>query len=163
MTIAHQLMRSVVAAMMLLAFSRAAVADIALNPDVRQDTIAQTICVSGYTKSVRPSTSYTQGVKRKLLRESGIDEDQMSDYELDHIVPLALGGHPRSLDNLMLQPWDGDDGARRKDRLEVKLQCLVCTGQVPLDEAQQEIYSDWQAAYHKYARLKCHRPGRSAP
>ncbi len=28
----------------------------------------------------------------------------VSEYELDHIVPLALGGHPRALDNLQLQP-----------------------------------------------------------
>lgn len=34
------------------------------------------------------------------------------------------------------------------DRLEVKMQCLVCVGQVTLEEAQQAIYSDWQAAYH---------------
>lgn len=132
-------------------------AGVALNPDVHQDTIAQTICVPGYTKTVRPSTTYTNGVKKKLLREAGIGEEHISEYELDHIVPLALGGHPRSLDNLMLQPWEGTDGAKRKDRLEVKLQCLVCAGQVPLQEAQQEIYTDWQAAYHKYATLKCGR------
>lgn len=62
-----------------------------------------------------------------------------------------------STENLMLQPWEGEDGAKRKDRLEVKLQCLVCSGQVPLDEAQDAIYTDWQAAYHLYARTKCHR------
>ena len=132
-------------------------AGIALNPDVRQETIRETICTPGYTKTVRPSTVYTNGVKLKLLREAGKDPATASDYELDHIVPLALGGHPRSLDNLMLQPWDGEDGAKRKDRLEVKLQCLVCTGQVPLDVAQRAIYDDWQAAYHQYAKTKCSR------
>lgn len=91
------------------------------------------------------------------MREQGLDPDSASDYELDHIVPLALGGHPRNLKNLMLQPWDGEGGAKRKDRLEVKLQCLVCSGQVQLDEAQDAIYTDWQAAYHQYARTKCHR------
>ena len=43
-------------------------------------------------------------------------------FELDHIIPLALGGHPRNSRNLMLQVWSGHDGAKRKDRLEVKLQ-----------------------------------------
>jgi hypothetical protein len=84
---------------------------IALNPDVDEDTIDATICVSGYTKSVRPATSYTNGVKKKLLREAGIDEARIGDYELDHIVPLELGGHPRKLSNLVLQPWDGEHGA----------------------------------------------------
>jgi hypothetical protein len=41
---------------------------IALNPDVTDGTVSQTICVSGYTKSVRPANSYTHEVKAKLLR-----------------------------------------------------------------------------------------------
>ena len=81
------------------------------NPDVTQETIGQTICVSGYTKTVRPSTSYTKGVKLKLLREAGIDESFAGQYELDHIIPLAVGGHPRKLSNLTLQPWYGEKGA----------------------------------------------------
>jgi len=150
-------MAKLTVALLLTFLSGVASATMALNPDVHQDTIADTICVPGYTKTVRPATSYTNGVKRKLLREAGIDESHMPEYELDHIVPLALGGHPRSLDNLMLQPWEGEGGAKHKDRLEAKMQCLVCSGQVPLDQAQREIYSDWQAAYHRYSTVKCHR------
>lgn len=75
----------------------------ALNPDVRQDTIQQTICQPGYTASVRPSTTFTNGVKLKLLRERGLPALASQDYELDHVIPLALGGHPRSLKNLALQ------------------------------------------------------------
>jgi hypothetical protein len=90
---------------------------IALNPDVSQQTIAQTICVAGYTKPVRPATRFTQGVKAKLLRQAGADESQMSHFELDHIVPLALGGHPRKLSNLTLQPWDGEHGAYDETRM----------------------------------------------
>ncbi|MFT3848515.1 MAG: hypothetical protein QM739_07480 [Propionivibrio sp.] len=56
------------------------------------------------------------------------------------VVPAI--GHPRSLDNLMLQRWEGTTGAKRNDRLEVKLQCLVCAGQLGLAEAQQAIYTD---------------------
>jgi cytochrome c-type biogenesis protein CcmH/NrfF len=51
------------------------------------------------------------------------------------------------LDNLELQPWEE---AKRKDRIEVKLQCLVCAGQVALADAQREILEDWQAAYHQF-------------
>ena len=135
-------------------------AGMALNLDVTQRSIGQTICVSGYTRTVRPSTSYTIGVKLKLLREAGLDENQRSKFELDHIIPLALGGHPRNLNNLMLQRWEGPTGAKKKDRLEVKLQCLVCTGQVELSEAQQSIYTDWTKAYHDFALVKCHRKAR---
>ena len=69
-------------------------------------------------------------------------------------IPLALGGHPRKLDNLELQPWDE---AKRKDRIDVKLHCLVCAGQVALLDTQREIVEDWQVAYHRYARAKCLR------
>ena len=129
----------------------------AINPEVNQANIHQTICVPGYTKTVRPSTVYTNGVKRRLLRESGIDESHRTEYELDHIIPLAVGGHPWKLTNLQLQRWEGVDGAKRKDRIEVKLQCLVCTEQVSLADAQRDIADNWQAAYHKYALVKCMR------
>lgn len=125
-----------------------------LNHDVTPQTIASTICVSGYTAIVRPASVYTNGVKLKLLQATCQDPSTAGEYELDHIVPLALGGHPRALDNLQLQPWPE---ARRKDRLEVKLQCLVCTGQVTLGEAQTAIATDWETAYHRYASVACHR------
>ena len=125
---------------------------IALNPDVDEDTIDATICVSGYTRSVRPATSYTNGVKRKLMREAGIDAARIGDYELDHIVPLALGGHPRKLSNLMLQPWQGEHGAKLKDGLEVRLQSLVCHGTLDLTDAQVCIARDWEACALQYPR-----------
>jgi len=129
----------------------------ALNPVVRQETIDQTICVPGYAKGVRPATRYTNGVKQMLFQRAHMNPALAQTYELDHIIPLALGGHPRKVENLALQPWEGENGAKRKDRLEVKLQCLVCSNQVTLREAQQEILEDWQAAYHKYEPLKCRR------
>jgi hypothetical protein len=122
----------------------------ALFDDVTQSNISTTICISGWTATVRPSTSFTQGVKRKLLREAGIDGSQAIHYELDHFVPLALGGHPRSLDNLWLQRWDGEWNAKVKDRLERKLQVMVCAGQLTLRTARAAIEKNWKAAYRKY-------------
>lgn len=118
---------------------------IALNPDVTEASLGQTICVAGYTATVRPSTSYTDGVKAKLLRESGLGESHMADYELDHLVPLALGGHPRKLSNLQLQPWHGTDSATDKDGLERRLQRMVCAREIALADAQSCIAEDWKA------------------
>ena len=132
----------------------------ALNPDVRQETIGQTICVAGYTKAVQPSTDFTHGVKQMLLKRAGRDRARAFEYKLDHIIPLGLGGHPRKLENLELQLWAGQSGAKRKDRIGAKLQCLVCSGQITLADAQREILTDWQAAYHRYALVKC-LPGKS--
>ena len=50
----------------------------------------------------------------------------------------------------MLQRWDGEDGAKKKDRLERRLQQLVCAYAVRLDEARRAIFVDWQAAYRAY-------------
>lgn len=118
---------------------------IALNPDVTDESLGQTICVTGYTTTVRPLTTYTNGIKAKLVREAGLDGSHMADYELDHIIPLAVGGHPRKLSNLQLQPWHGEDGATEKDGLERQLQRMVCDGQLALADAQFCIAEDWHA------------------
>jgi len=118
---------------------------ISLNPDVTQESASHTICVSGYAKTVRPASAFTQGVKAKLLREAGLDESRMPDFELDHIVPLELGGHPRKLANLRLQAWEGEHGAKRKDALENRLHNLVCRQEMTLSEAQFCIADDWEA------------------
>lgn len=126
-----------------------------LNPAVTPETIDSTICVKGWTASVRPPYYETQVIKRDLLKARGETWDQAPLYELDHIVPLVLGGHPSDRANFMLQPWPE---ARRKDRLEVQASRCVCANVVPLSEAQDDLAKDWQAAYHKYAKLKCGRP-----
>ena len=73
-----------------------------------------------------------------------------TDYELDHRIPLALGGHPRNLANPALQPRDGENSAKTKDRLGRKLLTLVCADKVSLETARRNIYQDWQAAFRKY-------------
>src|SRR5947209_4598391 len=97
--------------------------------DVTQANVDKTICVPGWTATVRPATSFTQGLKRVMLVRAGLPPGDSIKYELDHFVPLAVGGHPRSEDNLWLQKWDGAWNARIKDRLERKLQVMVCAGE----------------------------------
>ena len=117
---------------------------------VHQANIDSTICVSGWTATVRPSTSYTQALKKRMLESQGIAWAEATKYELDHYVPLALGGDPRSVDNLWLESWTGEWNARIKDRLERKLQVMVCARQLTLKVARDAIRDDWKAAFHKY-------------
>ena len=105
---------------------------------------------AGYTATVRPSSSFTDGIKLRLLREADLSPDRASEFELDHRVALAVGGHPRSLENLALQPWEGASGAKRKDRLERRLQQLVCAGKLALKRAQRALFFDWGAAYLEF-------------
>jgi hypothetical protein len=65
-------------------------ATLALNPAVNQTTIHQTICVAGWTKTARPSAQALRPIKDRLMAEIGATNPQL--YELDHIVPLELGG-----------------------------------------------------------------------
>ena len=62
------------------------------------------------------------------------------DYELDHLIPLGLGGHPTSVNNLWLQPWTE---AAMKDRDELRLHREVCAGRVTLEQAQHEMVAIW--------------------
>ena len=107
-----------------------------VNPDVTQDNIGQTICVPGWTKTIRPSVGYTNGVKREMLGLAHVD---MRAYELDHFIPLELGGHPKDRQNLWPQPWGGKCGAHAKDVMEKSLHRKVCDRQMTLAAAQVEI------------------------
>jgi hypothetical protein len=117
---------------------------------VTQETISKTICVPGWTATVRPSTLFSTGVKQELLSRAGLPSSEASNYELDHFIPLALGGHPRSQENLWLQPWKGTWNAKTKDRLARKLQALVCSRKLTLSEARAAMQRDWPAAFRKY-------------
>jgi hypothetical protein len=127
----------------------------ALNPDVSQATIGATICVSGWTKTVRPASAVARRLKTALVAVQG-DDAVIGDYVLDHIVPLALGGAAREPSNLMLQPIAE---GRIKDRIELKLHCLVCTGVVSLDDAQRAIGTDRQLVPQLQAKADHHRSG----
>ncbi len=124
----------------------------ALNPEVTQATIGSTICVPGWTRTVRPPEQYTSALKRRQIREYGYADQRMSDFEEDHLVPLVLGGAPYDPRNLWPEPRSTADGwtARVKDDLEAALGREVCSGRVPLAEAQQAIAADWIAAYNRF-------------
>ena len=146
-------MKSLIFGVALLLFAPALV-EPALNPEVTQETILETICSPGYTNTVRPTFWASQKLKRDMLEARGETWEQAPLYQLDHIIPLCLGGSPDDESNLQLQPWDE---AKRKDRIEAVLLCHVCAGDVSLAEAQREIATDWKEAYRKYATQICRR------
>lgn len=118
----------------------------AINPTVTQDNIHQTICIQGWTKTIRPPTSYTRSLKMMQI-EPG---ENPADYEEDHLIPLSIGGAPRDPRNLWAQRWRGKWGAYTKDRLEIRLQRLVCSGSIPLADAQAAMAQNWIEAYQRW-------------
>lgn len=121
----------------------------ATNPDVTQANIGETICVPDWTKSIRPSASYTGELKRKQMEDRGLPGEP-SAYEEDHLISLEIGGSPTDEQNLWPEPWTGTWNAHVKDKLENRLHKLVCAGTITLDEAQKAIAADWKTAYCKY-------------
>ena len=124
----------------------AAVTYCVLNPDVTQTTIHQTICVSGWTATVRPLESYTESLKRQQIASEGLPGG-MSSYEEDHRMPLELGGAPS--DAMNLSP-ESPASPNPKDRAESQLREQVCAGTLTLEAAQQELVAQWLAAWPGY-------------
>ena len=124
----------------------------AVNPTVTQANIHSTICVTGWTSTVRPSSSYTTGIKEKQLASGYAfhSDKNTGDYEEDHLISLELGGSPTSVLNLWPEPYEATDGARTKDQIENKLKTLVCSGSVSLATARHAIASNWWVAYNAY-------------
>ena len=85
------------------------------NPAVTEENIQETICVQGWTHTVRPPAAYTNALKRKQIDQYHYQDKKLSSYEEDHFIPLELGGHPRDPRNLWPQQYHIACGARTKD------------------------------------------------
>ncbi len=87
------------------------------------------------------------------VKSQVFDRYDMSPYavglNVDHLIPIGLGGS-NSLKNLWPQPLAGEWSYNRKNQLERKLHKMVCSGEIELRTARQEIAADWVSAYKKY-------------
>ncbi len=120
------------------------------NPDVTQANINETICVPGWTKTIRPPSSYTSKLKLEQIKEYRYKDKKPGSYEEDHLISLQLGGHPKDPENLWPQPYNVRCGARIKDVVETRLKRMVCEGKISLVDAQKAIATNWITAYRKY-------------
>ena len=119
---------------------------------VTQENLASTICrAGGYSDSVRPPESVTEPFKRVAL-SAYAETGPSSQYELDHLVPLGLGG-ASSVANMWPEPDDHPRPgfANSKDVVELELHDLVCAAgeghrHLPLVTAQALIAEDWTTA-----------------
>jgi hypothetical protein len=126
----------------------------ALNPSVTQANIHSTVCVSGWTATIRPPVSYTNKLKAQQIVQYGYTATSASLYEEDHLISLQLGGSPTDPRNLWPEPYtitlgSGQPaGARTKDVFETALKKKVCAGTMTLVEAQRQIGVRWVHAYY---------------
>jgi len=105
-----------------------------LNPDVTQATIGSTICVKGWTATVRPPESYTSDLKARQMVIYG-ESGSPSGYQEDHLISLELGGNPTDPKNLWPEPYPR---AADVDKIENELNAKVCSGESTLAAAQHD-------------------------
>lgn len=109
-----------------------------------------TMCAYGYTARVR---DVSEATKRAIYAAYGIERHYPGEYEIDHLIPLDIGGS-NARANLWPQPAPA---YHVKDRLEARLGREVCAGRVSLRAAQQAIAANWTTAAQ---RLGLRRQGR---
>lgn len=110
-----------------------------------EEVTKEIICVSGYTKTVR---SVSTSMRKKVFAEYGISWPQpFGSYEVDHIVPLALGGN-NDIANLFPESAVPAPGFKEKDVVENYLHEHVCSGEIDLVAAQLQIANDWLGVYN---------------
>lgn len=94
-------------------------------------------------------------MKRRVYASYGRTRQTGVCCEVDHLIPLALGGS-NSPQNLWPQPYTGEWTAAEKDKLENRLHKLVCSGQLDLTTAQEAISSNWVVAFRVYLGSEGH-------
>jgi hypothetical protein len=119
----------------------------ALTPGATFDVTVAQICARGYARSVR---KVPRSARRAVFARYGLSYAPQR-YELDHLVPLELGGS-NAVENLWPEPYaiakaGVEMGARVKDRLEDELHRRVCARSMSLRTAQAAIRGFWTNAY----------------
>ena len=117
--------------------------DPACTPGDVLTTSISTICVSGYTQTVR---NVPLSEKEAVFAEYGISYSDHSNYEVDHLISLELGGS-NDISNLWPESSVITDDSFTKDKLENYLHAQVCSGALALTDAQSEISSNWLEYY----------------
>lgn len=126
------------------------VPDPTLTPGAVRTTNVGEIC-STPTSQLR---HWSRDRDDKIMREYGLPTGAHPSFEVDHLIPLCLGGAD-SDPNLWPEPRRSIEpvfNAERKDELEARMCSLACSGQLDVRQAQREISEDWTSAYGKYFR-----------
>jgi hypothetical protein len=88
-------------------------------------------------------------LQQAVFREYGLTNSSQNAYELDYLISPTLGGSV-DIKNLWPQPYSSTWNARVKDQLENHLHELVCDQKVQLETVQNQLATDWIAAYKHY-------------
>jgi hypothetical protein len=130
----------------------AVIPDPTLTPGSVRTTDVAAICAHG-TAGER---HWSRERDDRIMAEYGLPPGPHPDYEVDHMIPLCVGGADDDR-NLWAEPRRSIEpmwNAERKDELERRLCELACSGAVDVREAQREIAEDWINAWDVYASTR---------
>ncbi len=114
------------------------------TPGAVRTTDLNSICHGGSTKQFRPPVSYTEPLKKQGIVEYGYTDTNLADYEEDHLISLELGGDGFDPKNLWPEPHLGAFNSFQKDQVENWLHKQICSGAIPVVEAQHGIATNWE-------------------
>lgn len=126
------------------------------NPKLTPGAVASTdltaVCrqskhIKGLFSRKNPAISLAD--EQAAFAEYGIPLAEQKRYGLDFLVPQLLGG-ANTLSNIWPVKKSGAVGFHEKERLGLRLHIVVCHGELPLTQAQQQVAADWGKLYVKY-------------
>jgi hypothetical protein len=106
---------------------------------------AAEVCTPGWASEHR---HVTESMRDRVYTEYGRTRGPDC-CEVDHLIPLELGGS-NDMKNLWPEPDAPRPGWAEKDQLENELHAEVCTGKIPLADAQRCISSNWVECWEKH-------------
>ena len=126
----------------------------AINSEVTQANVLETVCKSDWLERIQPPASYIEALKAKQIEALHL-EGGATDYHEDHLIPLCAGGHPTDPRNLWPQRASGDWNYKVKDLLETWVCKSLCRGDMTLEAAQGSFLEpDWRRRYLQWVQVE---------
>jgi hypothetical protein len=98
-------------------------------------------------RNAKDRSGITEETERKVFARYRIPWRRRLEFKIDHLVPLELGGAD-TIDNLWpqnlrIKPYN----AQRKELLTERLLAGIASGEMTLEQAQEEIRADWISCF----------------
>ena len=118
-----------------------------LTPGATRAVRLDDLCRNQDIEGLQPLNA---SLEQQVFNEYGLPVSSRPHYEVDYLITPELGGST-DIHNLWPEPYSSTSwNAHVKDELENHLHNMVCQGKVPLTTAQEDIATDWIAAYKRY-------------
>jgi hypothetical protein len=118
--------------------ARGELPDSACTPGAAEPLTREQLC----SRSTRERRHVSEATKRAVLASYGVPWSARGGYEVDHRVPLCVGGS-NDVANLWAQPSPSYEA---KDRVEAHVCRAICAETMTAEEGQRVFLGDWRSA-----------------